>query len=123
MSGADGAADVLGRLWAGLAVGADPEGASDLHIRRTARAFGVHAEHCLAALIVDDRATLVRESADVVHMLMRLWAARNVAPEAVWTELDRRTQVGNLLLSLNAPARGTGRAITRPWRIRSTKLP
>ncbi|GBQ32759.1 hypothetical protein HLH34_18515 [Gluconacetobacter azotocaptans] len=124
MPSADGAADVLERLWAGLTVPAEPgAGASDLHIRRTARAFGLHAEHSLTALITDDRATLVRESAHVLLTLMRLWAARNVAPEAVWTELDRRTRVGNLLLALNAPVRGTGRAITRPWKIRSTKLP
>ncbi|MBB2202532.1 hypothetical protein HLH28_13280 [Gluconacetobacter tumulisoli] len=126
----DGAADVLDRLWAGLAIAAAPAGPeaapdpqADHRVRRTARAFGLHAEHCLTALVADDPATLVRESADVLQTLMQLWAARSVAPDAVWTELDRRLRVGNLLLSLNAPARGSGRAITRPWKIRTTKLP
>ncbi|ACI52611.1 conserved hypothetical protein [Gluconacetobacter diazotrophicus PA1 5] len=126
---------VLAALWAGLvaspttiaAAGSaplPPDPRAEQHVRRIARAFGLHAEHCVMELIADDRAALIRESAETLTRLMQIWAARNVSADAVWTELDRRTQVGELLLTLNnTPTRRAGRAIARPWKIRTTKLP
>jgi phosphoribosyl-ATP pyrophosphohydrolase len=130
---------VLGTLWAGIAVHASPpdvtfagaataaaapDAMAEQRVRRIARAFGLHAEHCVIGLIAEDRAALIRESASTLASLLQIWAERSVSPEAVWTELDRRTQVGELLLSLNSmPTRRAGRAISRPWKIRSTKLP
>ncbi|MFW7268326.1 phosphoribosyl-ATP pyrophosphatase [Gluconacetobacter sp. Hr-1-5] len=97
-------------------------------IRRLARAFGLHGDHCVVGLIAGDRSQLVRESAHVLTCLMRIWAARNLSAGAVWTELDRRTQVGELLMMLNntprrRAGRSAGRALGRPWKIQSTKLP
>ncbi|GAB5469870.1 MAG: phosphoribosyl-ATP diphosphatase [Rhodospirillales bacterium] len=34
---------------------------------------------------------LVAESADLLYHLTALWIARDVAPDAVWAELERRT--------------------------------
>ncbi|MFT8421549.1 MAG: hypothetical protein ABF665_08530 [Gluconacetobacter sp.] len=97
-------------------------------IRRMTRAFGVHGDHCVVGLIAGDRSQLIRESAHVLTSLMRIWAARNLSAGAVWTELDRRTQVGELLMMLNntprrRAGRSAGRALGRPWKIQSTKLP
>ena len=97
-------------------------------IRRLARAFGLHGDHCVVGLITEDKSQLVRESAHVLTCLMRIWAARNLSAGAVWTELDRRTQVGELLMMLNntphrRAGRSAGRALGRPWQIQSPKLP
>ena len=40
--------------------------------------------------IKGDRPKLVAESADMLYHLLTLWAATNVKPKAVWTELARR---------------------------------
>ncbi|MBB2203967.1 phosphoribosyl-ATP pyrophosphatase [Gluconacetobacter takamatsuzukensis] len=116
-------------LWQALsqeAAGAGPPTERD--IRRLARAFGLHGDHCVVGLIAADRGQLIRESAHVLTCLMRIWAARNLSAGAVWTELDRRTQVGELLMMLNntprrRAGRSAGRALGRPWKIQSTKLP
>lgn len=116
-------------LWQALshdAARAAPPTERDIH--RLARAFGQHGDHCVVGLITGDKGQLIRESAHVLTSLMRIWAARSMSADAVWTELDRRTQVGELLVTLNnAPrrraGRTTGRALGRPWKIQSTKLP
>ncbi|GAA4504698.1 phosphoribosyl-ATP pyrophosphatase [Gluconacetobacter tumulicola] len=97
-------------------------------IRRLARAFGLHGDHCVVGLIAEDKGQLIRESAHVLTCLMRIWAARDLSAGAVWTELDRRTQVGELLVMLNNTQRRrvgqpAGRSLGRPWKIQSTKLP
>ncbi|WP_342629920.1 hypothetical protein AAC691_09905 [Nguyenibacter vanlangensis] len=104
-----------------------PDPLAELRLRRLLRSFGLHAEHCVAALVADDRAALIRESADTLKRLMEIWVACDIPAASVWTELDRRTQVGELLASLNRTPGGrtgrAGRAIPHPWRIRTTKLP
>lgn len=97
-------------------------------IRRLARAFGMHGDHCVVGLIAEDKGQLIRESAQLLTCLMRIWAARDLSAGAVWTELDRRTQVGELLVMLNntqrrRAGRAAGRSLGRPWKIQSTKLP
>ena len=89
------------------------------------RAFTCAAEECVMDLIAQDHAGLVAHSADVLDGLLRIWAEQGVEAEDVWTELDRRTRMGNLLLSLNMTRRrGTPpTARKRSWKIRTTKLP
>ncbi|BAK84441.1 phosphoribosyl-ATP pyrophosphatase [Komagataeibacter medellinensis] len=89
------------------------------------RAFTYAAEECVMDLIAQDHAGLVAHSADVLAELLRIWAEQGVDAEDVWTELDRRTRMGNLLLSLNMTQR-RGAPVTarkRSWKIRTTKLP
>ncbi|GBQ27581.1 phosphoribosyl-ATP pyrophosphatase [Gluconacetobacter sacchari] len=128
-SGPPDARQAVEALWQALsrdAALAGPPGERDIH--RLARAFGMHGEQCLVGLIADDKGQLIRESAHLLTCLMRIWAARDLSAGAVWTELDRRTQVGELLVMLNTASRrragrSPGRALGRPWKIQSTKLP
>jgi phosphoribosyl-ATP pyrophosphohydrolase len=62
--------------------GADPE------TSYTARLFSRGRQ--LIEGIRGDKAKLVGESADMLYHLLTLWAAVNVKPNAVWTELARR---------------------------------
>ncbi|MCE2565567.1 phosphoribosyl-ATP pyrophosphatase [Komagataeibacter sp. FNDCF1] len=89
------------------------------------RAFTCAAEECVMDLIAQDHEGLVAHSADVLAELLRIWAEQGIDAEDVWTELDRRTRMGNLLLSLNMTRRRAAPATARKrsWKIRTTKLP
>ncbi|MBV1830599.1 hypothetical protein HNW77_09240 [Komagataeibacter sp. AV436] len=115
----------LGRLLARLRRAAPPAGQGNRATRHGARAFTCAAEQCVMDLMTEDHAGLVAHSADVLTHLLQVWAAAGIDPEDVWTEIDRRTRMGNLLLALNAAERTSTptRARRRAWKIRTTKLP
>jgi phosphoribosyl-ATP pyrophosphohydrolase len=75
--------------------GADPETSYTARLFSRGRAqiakkLGEEAVEALIEGIRGDRPRLVGESADLLYHLLTLWAATNVKPQAVWTELARR---------------------------------
>ena len=122
---APGADHALGRLLARLNRAAPRAGQGNRATRNAGRAFTCAAEQCVMDLMTEDHAGLVEHSADVLTHLLQAWAASGIDPEDVWTEIDRRTRMGNLLLALNTAERTSvpTRARKRPWKIRTTKLP
>jgi len=75
--------------------GADPESSYTARLFSRGRAqiakkLGEEAVEALIEGIKGDRPKLVAESADLLYHLLTLWAATNVKPKAVWTELARR---------------------------------
>ncbi len=75
--------------------GADPESSYTARLFSRGRAqiakkLGEEAVEALIEGIKGDRPKLVAESADMLYHLLTLWAATNVKPRAVWTELARR---------------------------------
>ena len=75
--------------------GADPESSYTARLVSRGRAqiakkLGEEAVEALIEGIKGDRPKLVAESADLLYHLLTLWAATNVKPKAVWTELARR---------------------------------
>ena len=75
--------------------GADPESSYTARLFSSGRAqiakkLGEEAVEALIEGIKGDRPKLVAESADMLYHLLTLWAATNVKPKAVWTELARR---------------------------------
>ncbi|GCE84354.1 phosphoribosyl-ATP pyrophosphatase [Komagataeibacter diospyri] len=122
-----GADHALGRLQARLDAARIPDGRprNTRVTREAGRAFTCAAEQCVMDLMTHDRTGLIAHSADVLTHLLEIWAADSIDPEDVWTELDRRTRMGNLLLALNMTERTSisTAARRRPWKIRTTKLP
>lgn len=55
-----------------------------------AKKLGEEAVEAVIEGIRGDKAKLVGESADMLYHLLTLWAATDVKPKAVWTELARR---------------------------------
>ena len=75
--------------------GADPDSSYTARLFSRGRAqiakkLGEEAVEALIEGIKGDRPKLVAESADLLYHLLTLWAATNVKPKAVWTELARR---------------------------------
>jgi len=75
--------------------GADPDTSYTARLFSRGRAqiakkLGEEAVEALIEGIKGDRPKLVAESADMLYHLLTLWAATNVKPKAVWTELARR---------------------------------
>lgn len=75
--------------------GADPDTSYTARLFSRGRAqiakkLGEEAVEALIEGIKGDRPKLVAESADLLYHLLTLWAATNVKPKAVWTELARR---------------------------------
>jgi phosphoribosyl-ATP pyrophosphohydrolase len=75
--------------------GADPESSYTARLFSRGRAqiakkLGEEAVEALIEGIRGDKPKLVGESADLLYHLLTLWAATNVKPKAVWTELARR---------------------------------
>ena len=75
--------------------GADPDTSYTARLFSRGRAqiakkLGEEAVEALIEGIKGDRPKLVAESADLLYHLLTLWAATNVKPRAVWTELARR---------------------------------
>ena len=75
--------------------GADPESSYTARLFSRGRAqiakkLGEEAVEALIEGIKGDRPKLVAESADLLYHLLTLWAATNVKPKTVWTELARR---------------------------------
>jgi len=75
--------------------GADPDTSYTARLFSRGRAqiakkLGEEAVEALIEGIKGDRPKLVAESADLLYHLLTLWAATDVKPKAVWTELARR---------------------------------
>ena len=94
-----GSADehVLDRLYVVInsRKGADPDTSYTARLfsrgrQQIAKTLGEEAVEALIEGIRGDKVKLVAESADMLYHLLTLWAAVNVKPQAVWTELARR---------------------------------
>jgi phosphoribosyl-ATP pyrophosphohydrolase len=94
-----GSADehVLDRLYVVInsRKGADPDTSYTARLfsrgrQQIAKKLGEEAVEALIEGIRGDKVKLVGESADMLYHLLTLWAAVNVRPKAVWTELARR---------------------------------
>jgi phosphoribosyl-ATP pyrophosphohydrolase len=88
---------VLDRLYAVInsRKGADPDTSYTARLfsrgrQQIAKKLGEEAVEALIEGIRGDKVKLVGESADMLYHLLTLWAAVNVRPAAVWTELARR---------------------------------
>ena len=94
---------VLERLYAGIdsRKGADPDTSYTARLfsrgrQQIAKKLGEEAVEALIEGIRGDRGKLVAESADMLYHLLTLWAAINVKPKAVWSELARREGLSGL---------------------------
>lgn len=58
--------------------------------QQIAKKLGEEAVEALIEGMRGDRPKLVVESADLLYHLLTLWAATNLKPKAIWTELARR---------------------------------
>jgi phosphoribosyl-ATP pyrophosphohydrolase len=81
--------------------GADPETSYTARLfsrgrQQIAKKLGEEAVEAVIEGVRGDRPKLVGESADMLYHLLTLWAANNVKPDAVWTELARREGLGGL---------------------------
>jgi phosphoribosyl-ATP pyrophosphohydrolase len=90
--------DVVNRLWDAL----ESHIRGDASVpRRTARLVAggsmkmskklvEEAGEAALAAVTNDRAELIRESADVLYHLTVLWAAHGIRPEEIWAEMAER---------------------------------
>jgi len=101
----DGVVDdhVLERLYAVIdsRKGADPDTSYTARLfsrgrQQIAKKLGEEAVEALIEGIRGDKGKLVAESADVLYHLLTLWAATNVKPKAIWSELARREGLSGL---------------------------
>jgi phosphoribosyl-ATP pyrophosphohydrolase len=75
--------------------GADPDTSYTARLfsrgrQQIAKKLGEEAVEALIEGVRGDRPKLVLESVDLLYHLLTLWAATNVKPKTVWTELARR---------------------------------
>ena len=94
---------VLDRLYAVIhsRKGADPETSYTARLfsrgrQQIAKKLGEEAVEALIEGIRGDKPKLVGESADMLYHLLTLWAATNVKPKAIWSELARREGLSGL---------------------------
>jgi phosphoribosyl-ATP pyrophosphohydrolase len=64
--------------------------------QRAAKKLGEEAVETVIAGVGGSPAELAAESADLLYHLLVLWAARGLAPEAVWAVLARREGTSGL---------------------------
>ncbi|MBN9524920.1 MAG: phosphoribosyl-ATP diphosphatase [Alphaproteobacteria bacterium] len=90
-------ADALDRLHRVVAArkGADPSTSytAKLFSRgrpKIAQKVGEEAVECALAAVQDDRAEIVKESADLLYHLLVLWADAGIDPDEIYAELERR---------------------------------
>ena len=90
-------ATVLDRLYEVILSrrGADPERSHTARLfqkgtPKIAQKLGEEAVETVIAGLGGEREALAAESADLIFHLLVLWAARDLAPEEVWRELERR---------------------------------
>ena len=75
--------------------GADPDTSYTARLfsrgrQQIAKKLGEEAVETLIEGMRGDKTKLVAESADLLYHLLTLWAATNVKPKAIWSELGRR---------------------------------
>jgi phosphoribosyl-ATP pyrophosphohydrolase len=94
---------VIDRLYAVIdsRKGADPETSYTARLfargrQQIAKKLGEEAVEAVIEGVRGDRPKLIGESADLLYHLLTLWAANNVKPGAVWTELARREGLSGL---------------------------
>lgn len=91
--------------------------------RHLAGVLGLVMAECTAAAIEGDREEVVRSSAGFIKGLIAIWADQGLDPDAVWTELHCRIEMGELCMRLNhASGLHKGRR-KGPWRVATSKLP
>lgn len=90
-------ATILDRLFAVIESrrGADPSSSWTAKLlaagpEKIAKKLGEESTETIVAALVQDKAALAAESADLLYHLMVLWAAKGVAPEDVWRALAAR---------------------------------
>jgi phosphoribosyl-ATP pyrophosphohydrolase len=90
-------ATVLDRLYEVILSrrGADPERSHTARLfqkgtPKIAQKLGEEAVETVIAGLGGEREALAAESADLIFHLLVLWAARDLRPEEVWRELERR---------------------------------
>ncbi len=81
--------------------GADPSGSYTAKLFARGRAkiaqkVGEEAVECALAAVQDDRAEIVKESADLLYHLLVLWADAGIDPEEIYAELERREGTSGL---------------------------
>lgn len=88
---------VLDRLHAVIASrrGADPTGSYTAQlfasgVGKIAQKVGEEAVETVIEAVCGDKDRIVAESADLLYVLLVLWAARDVAPGEVWRALEAR---------------------------------
>ena len=59
-------------------------------LNKVAQKFGEEAVETAIAATAEGKSEVVSESADLLYHLLVLWAAKGVAPDDVWAELDKR---------------------------------
>lgn len=64
--------------------------------QQIAKKLGEEAVETVIEGVRGDRRKLVGESADMLYHLLTLWAATNVKPQAIWSELARREGLSGL---------------------------
>jgi len=96
-------ADTLDRLHQVVAgrKGADPSASytAKLFSRgrpKIAQKIGEEAVECALAAVQDDKAEIVKESADLIYHLLVLWADAGIDPEEIYAELERREGTSGL---------------------------
>ena len=101
---------ILDRLHAAILArrGADPASSytAKLLARGTAKIAQKLGEETVEAVIEavrGDRAGLIGESADLLYHLLVLWADAGIAPEEIWTELQRREGVSGIAEKKSRP--------------------
>ena len=81
--------------------GADPDTSYTARLfsrgrQQIAKKLGEEAVETLIEGMRGDKGKLVAESADMLYHLLTLWAATNVKPKAIWSELARREGLSGL---------------------------
>ncbi|EHH69026.1 hypothetical protein [Gluconobacter morbifer] len=78
--------------------------------------LGHAASVCILDVMINDRSTLIRDSAVFITLLEKIWKERNLESVQVWKELEARIELAEELRANRIrPMKG--------GRYRSTKLP
>lgn len=103
--------DTLARLETTIAArrAADPDSSyvaklNSRGLHKIAQKLGEEATETVIAALVEDRAALVGEAADLVFHLMVLLAAKDIPLAEVLAELDRREGVSGIAEKASRPA-------------------
>ena len=64
----------------------------DKGIAKIAQKVGEEAVETVIDGVSGPRERVISESADLLYHLLVLWAARDVKPEEIWAELDKRVK-------------------------------
>lgn len=95
--------DSIDRLYEGVRQARDADPAHSRTARlmaggiaKMAKKVGEEAVEVGLDAVKGDRSAVIAESADLIYNLVVLWAASDIAPEDVWSEMDRRERMMGL---------------------------